>query len=245
MSNNTIIEIQNLAKSFPTEESGKIEILRDINLTINEKEFVIIYGPSGSGKSTLLHQIIGLETPTSGKVFVHNTDITKLNSEQRSILRAKNFGMVYQSWYWAKSCNVWENVALPIYIAGAGDQVAKKKALEALASIDMTKYANKRPMQLSGGEQQKIGLARAIVQNPFIIVADEPTGNLDTHSADQVMQFLQNLNIHSKRTIIMVTHNLSYLPMATKTIALRDGQIVSSGSEGVKEQIRQELKGVI
>jgi len=241
-----IIKIENLKKSYRPEGTDReIPILQGIDLEIKTGEFAIIYGPSGSGKSTLLHHIIGLETPTSGDIWVKGINITQLTPEQRAIFRTKNFGMVYQLWYWIKSLNVWENVAVPLLIKGYTIRQAKQAAFKALIEIGMQKYAYKKPVQLSGGEQQRVGLARALVTDPKIIIADEPTGNLDTHSADAVMQIFQELNVKHKRTVIMVTHNLAYLPLASKTIALKDGQVVSSGTEDVKEQIKQELKGVI
>ncbi|MFA7254148.1 MAG: ABC transporter ATP-binding protein [Patescibacteria group bacterium] len=244
MSHEAIIKIEGLKKNYKLAEDKEIQILKGINLDINSTDFCIIYGPSGSGKSTLLHHMVGLESPTEGKIKIRGTDITKLSSEDRAVFRAKKFGMVYQLWFWVKSISVWENVALPLLIAGVRESDAKIAAMKSLEEIGMADYAYKKPMQLSGGEQQRIGMARALVNDPWIIVADEPTGNLDTHSADQVMQMLQKLNVSRKRTIIMVTHNLAYLPMATKEVAMRDGQIVS-GASAVKQQIREELKEVL
>lgn len=245
MSHETIIKIDKLFKEYPVESEKKgIEVLRGVDVEIRATDFCILYGPSGSGKSTLLHHIVGLELPTSGKITIRGKDITKMTDEERAILRSEKFGMVYQFWYWAKSLTVWENVAMPLYIGGEDEKKAKEKAMAALGEIDMTKYAYKHPAQLSGGEQQRIGLARALVNNPWIIVADEPTGNLDTHNADIVMGLLQKLH-SKKRTVIMVTHNLIYLPLATKTIAMKDGKVVSSGSEEVKKQIKQELKSIL
>lgn len=240
-----IIKISDLKKSYFSEENEESQILRGISTEVKKRDFAILYGPSGSGKSTLLHHIVGLEQPTSGNVIVNGTDITKLNQEERAIFRAKTFGMVYQFWYWAKSLTVWENVAMPLFISGSSEARAKRKAMESLAGIGIEKYAYKRPTQLSGGEQQRVGLARALVNNPPIIVADEPTGNLDTHNADLVMQIFQDLNHIKHRTVIMVTHNLSYLPMANRTIGMRDGLVVSSNTEAIKEQIKKELKGVL
>jgi len=177
-------------------------------------------------------------------VIIRGTNITSMNDEERAIFRAEKFGMVYQFWYWAKSLTVWENVAMPLYIGGIDEKKARDQAMESLREISMDKFANKLPAQLSGGEQQRVGLARALVNNPWIVVADEPTGNLDTHNADLVMEVLQKLRA-KKRTVLMVTHNLTYLPIATKTIALKDGKVISSGSEAIKKQIKEELKSVL
>jgi putative ABC transport system ATP-binding protein len=220
-----LIEVNDLHKTFKT-EAGSVDILKGISFEVQPKEFAILYGPSGSGKSTLLHHIVGLETPSFGSVKIGDVAISKLNQEERSIFRAQHFGMVYQLWYWIKSLNVWENVAIPLLIQGMPEKEAKKKALEALERISMEKYANKRPAQLSGGEQQRVGMARALVNDPVILVADEPTGNLDTHTSDHVMGILQDLNVNHGRTIVMVTHNLIYLPMASKVVHIQDGKIV-------------------
>jgi ABC-type lipoprotein export system ATPase subunit len=245
LSHEAIIKIKNLCKSYELGDDKKVDILKDVNLEIDATDFCVIVGPSGCGKSTLLHHIVGLEIPTSGSIKVRGTNITKLKTEERSIFRAQKFGMVYQTPYWAKALSVWENVALPLLIDGYKEKEAKHIALTSLREIEMDGYADKSPMVLSGGEQQRIGLARALVNNPWIIIADEPTGNLDTHSANLVIETLKNLNKKSKRTIIMVTHNLAYLPLATREVTMKDGQIVSSGDEAVKRQIQNELRGVI
>lgn len=246
MKHDTIIKVEGLEKSYHTEGSQKdVPILRGIDLEIKSTDFCIIYGPSGSGKSTLLHHMVGLEAPTKGNIWVRGTNIAKLNSEERAVFRSQKIGMVYQLWYWVRSLNVWENVAVPLLLEGYTLGEAKKSAMKSLENIGMDKYADKKPQQLSGGEQQRVGLARALINNPWIIVADEPTGNLDTHNSDAVMQVFQDLNLKHKRTVIMVTHNLAYLPMANRTVAIKDGLIVSTNTKGVKEQIKKELAGVL
>ncbi len=242
---NTLIKIENLEKTYKSRDGNiKYPILKGIDLTINKSDLCIIYGPSGSGKSTLLHHIIGLEKPTKGNIFIQGQNIATITDEERSIFRSKNFGIVYQMWYWIKSLTVLENVAMPLYVEGFAKDKAFKRAMACLEEVGMQDYALKSPVQLSGGEQQKALLARALVNNPLIIVADEPTGNLDTHSSDQIMQLLQNLNVNEKRTIIMVTHNLIYLPMASKKVAIKDGLVISSDAQGVANEIRTELQGV-
>ena len=187
--NDAIIRVEGLEKSYPLEDGKRtIPVLNGINCEIKSTDFAIIYGASGSGKSTLLHHIVGLEAPTKGHIWVRGTDISKMNAEERAIFRADKFGMVYQLWYWVKSLNVWENVSLPLLLKGKTFSQSKKAAMKALDTVGMAKYADKKPMQLSGGEQQRVGIARALINNPWIIVADEPTGNLDTHNTDQVMQ---------------------------------------------------------
>lgn len=226
MGDGPIIKVENVEKDYQTEGEEITPVLRGINAEIYSGDYTIIFGASGSGKSTLLHHIVGLEVPTRGKVIVCGSDITKLNPEERAIFRARNIGMIYQFWYWAKSLCVWENVAMPLYIDGVSESEAKQRAIRALEEIGMNKYIDKNPMKLSGGEQQRVCLARALINDPKIIIADEPTGNLDTHNADQVMQILQKLNVEKKRTIVMVTHNMTYLPFANRTIEVRDGKNV-------------------
>jgi putative ABC transport system ATP-binding protein len=240
-----VIKVKGLKKVFKTEEGKETTVLQGIDLDIAPNDFCIIYGPSGSGKSTLLHHFIGLELPTEGQVIINGTDLTKMNEEERAVFRAKNFGMVYQFWYWAKSLNVLDNVALPLLIAGIEEKKARAEAMKRLEEIEMTKFAFKKPTSLSGGEQQKIGLARALVNDPAIIIADEPTGNLDAHSADTIISILQDLNVLKKRAIVMVTHNLVYLPIATKKVAVRDGQIISTEEGEIRSHVRSELKRVL
>ena len=242
MADAPIIKIENVEKEYPAGDEIT-RVLQGISSEIYPGDYTIIYGASGSGKSTLLHHIVGLEVPTRGKIFVCGTDITKLKPEERAIFRARNFGMVYQFWYWAKSLSVWENVAMPLFIDRVEQKEAKAKAYEVLEEIGIQKYANKNPLQLSGGEQQRVCLARALINDPKIIIADEPTGNLDTHNADQVMQMLQELNIQKKRTVVMVTHNMTYLPFANRTIAIQDGKVADSQSKSIQRQINRELEG--
>ena len=239
----SIIKIKNLSKNFHT-EGGDIPVLKNINLDINSQDFCMIYGPSGCGKSTLLHHIVGLETPTSGEVIIRGVNISTLSADDRAAFRSEKIGMVYQMWYWVKSLLVWENVALPLLVAGCDEQIAKKKAFKVLSEFDLENYGYKRPVQLSGGEQQRIGIARALINNPWIIIADEPTGNLDTHASDQVFSLLQDLNVNHKRTVIMVTHNLVYLPMATHEVAMQDGKIVSDGTD-ISKVLKSQFKGVL
>ena len=222
----SIISVKNLKKSYQLEKGKTVEILKGVSFEIEEKDFCIIHGPSGSGKSTILHHIAGLELPTSGEIIIDGTDITKLSSDDRAVFRAEKFGMVYQLWYWVKSLFVWENVALPALIDGDSEKIAYAKAMDKLDEVGMVNYAHKRPMQLSGGEQQRIGLARALINSPKIIIADEPTGNLDTHTSDEMMQLFQYLNEHYGHSIIMVTHNLAYLPLANKVVVVQDGLVV-------------------
>ncbi len=222
-----IVETNNLSKKFKVGEHSR-EVLHDVNVKIYSEDFVIIYGPSGCGKTTLLNIIIGLEKPTAGEVLIKSTDIYKLDEDSRSKFRADKFGIVYQQSYWIKSLNVIDNVALPLVIEGHDRGEALKKAKTVLDELKMSKYANHLPVQLSGGEQQTIGLARSLVSDPSIIIADEPTGNLDYKSGLKIMDLLSELNKYSKRTVILVTHNLDYLEKyGNQKISILDGRIVN------------------
>lgn len=240
-----MIKIQGMGKIYKSGSGETTQVLSNIDLDIKKNDFAIIYGPSGCGKSTLLHHMVGLELPSMGTVVVDDVDITRLTSEDRAVFRAKKIGMVYQFWYWAKALNVLENVAVPLFLIGMNEKEAKEKAYETLKEIGVEKYAMKSPLNLSGGEQQRISIARALVNDPVIIVADEPTGNLDTHNSDLVMQIFQVLNVKSDRTVVMVTHNLAYLPMATKTVAMKDGLVVAGATAEVKKHIKDELRAVL
>lgn len=200
-------------------------VLRGLSATIYEAEFAIIYGPSGSGKSTFLNTLIGLETPTSGIVTVDGVNISIMNEDQRSDLRAKRFGVVSQQPIWVKALTVLENVAMPLLIANIREKAAYEKAAETLKTVGLFDWAKHKPTELSGGQQQRVNFARSLVNDPHILVLDEPTGNLDSTSALQVLKLLQELNRQHKRTILMITHNLEYLPLGDRLIEIRDGLI--------------------
>lgn len=235
----TLINVSGLFKAFYTPSGGPFLVLKDLNFAIAEGEFVIIFGPSGCGKTTLLHTIIGLEDVTKGKILFNDHAISSLDEEKRASWRAANIGIIYQSQYWVRSMNVIQNVCLPLLIAGLDEGEAYRRGIAALREIGMGHAALVKPHTLSGGEQQRVGFARAIVNDPRIIVADEPTGNLDTDNADRVISLLRRYHRHQKKTVIMVTHNLSYLQYATHTIALRDGQLVS-----VTDEVKRETKNL-
>lgn len=238
-----IIEIQNLAKTFDL-PGRKVEVLRDIDLDIKEGEYVLIFGPSGCGKTTLLNLILGLETPTSGKLKVKDRNVGKLATKERSAFRFANFSTIYQNSIWLKSLNVLENVALPLYLGGMSEHEAKEKAKEALKLAHTEEFELSRPNELSSGEQQRVSLARAMVTDAQIIIADEPTGNLDSKAGHELMKTLDHLHNLGK-TIILVTHNLSYLVHADTKIAMKDGRIIGRFTENalphnIKEMLEEE-----
>lgn len=219
-----VIEVNNLTKTFLVGDN-KIRALRDVDLKIYDTDFVIIFGPSGCGKSTLLNIILGIDQPTSGKVTVRNTDVFKLPEDERAYFRLSKIGMVHQMPYWIKSLTVRENVAIPLIIKGIKEKNALERADAIMEELSIGELANQKPTQLSGGQQQKVGLARALITNPWIIMADEPTGNLDSKSADEIMKILYGLSKKHKRTVILVTHNDKYWEYGNRRIEMIDGKI--------------------
>ena len=219
-----IISVNNLYKSFQVGKN-QVEVLKGVDLKILPGEFVILFGPSGCGKSTLLNTIIGLEKPTSGEIIIRGRDLYEMNEDARAKVRQDRFGMVYQQSNWVKSLNVVENVSYPLMIAGYNRRDATKRAERTLELFDLAEYAKYVTTELSGGQQQKVSICRAIINNPWVIVADEPTGNLDTVSADDVMNIFKSINEQAKRTILMVSHNPDYEKYATKVIYMKDGLI--------------------
>ena len=234
---NPVIHVKDLKKGYKV--GGKmVPVLRGINFTIYGGEFVVIFGPSGCGKSTLLNTVLGLEPPSSGTVYIHGRNIFRLNSRDQASLRNKTFGMLYQQSHWIASLDVLENVAFPMMIGGRDLQKAFKQAEHYLGLVGMQKFRHYHPAELSGGQQQRVGLARSLITNPEILVADEPTGNLDTKSGWDVIRLLQDfIAEHQKddrpKIIIMVTHNVNYVGVATQRLAMEDGSVVATGDDVV------------
>jgi len=229
-SDKTIIKVNNLSKSFLV-GNQQVKVLKNVSFEVKDNDFLIIFGPSGCGKSTLLHTILGLEEPSGGSVTFLNQDVYEpmlgqVNTEdQRSEFRKLNIGMVYQQANWIRSLKVWENVAFPLTLCGVDYESRKAAAKAMLTEVEMADWADYLPTQLSSGQQQKVALARAIISNPRLIIADEPTGNLDFESGKELMGILSDLNTTNKKTIIMVTHDLEYLKYAKTIIKMFDGQI--------------------
>jgi len=229
------MEIKNLKKSFLVGKE-EIPVLKGVNFDIGFGEFVVIIGPSGCGKSTLLNTILGLEEPTEGQVLLQGKDVYSMGEDGRANFRRQNFGVVYQQPNWIKSLNVIENVAFPLNVAGSSHHTAMKKARNILYLFKLEKFEKYYPTELSGGQQQKLAMCRALVSNPWIVLADEPTGNLDSVTAEDLMYDLKVLNIESKRTMIMVTHNPDYERYATKLIYMEDGLI-----KNIKQKSKPEI----
>lgn len=227
----SIIETENLQKTFYVGKN-QIRALRGVNFKVKPADFIVVFGPSGCGKTTLLNIISGIDKPTSGKVLVGGMDIFALDEEKRGLLRAKKMGIIHQMPYWVKSLNVLENVALPLIIKGENRKWALAHALTILKELGINHLARQKPTQLSGGEQQKVGFARSSATNPWIILADEPTGNLDSKAAIEIMKLFKLLNSKHRRTIVLVTHNEKYWQFGNRRIEMEDGLIIKDTNHG-------------
>jgi len=239
---NPVIKVQNVNKSFRV-GSQDVQILKDISFEIKQGDFSIIFGPSGCGKSTLLYALLGLECPTTGLVTLLDTNLYALASEDdRSEFRKNHIGMVYQQPNWIKSLTVLENIAFPLLLKGEETLQARTKAQELLKTIQMESWGDYLPSELSSGQQQRIALIRSLVTNPELIIADEPTGNLDFESGQALMQLLQKLNTDEKKTIVMVTHDLEYLKYAKTAIKMFNGEVVGIYTEENKSELMSHVR---
>ena len=218
-----ILKIENLKKVYGSGET-EVKALDDISFQVEEGEFIAIIGPSGSGKSTLLHSIAGLEKPTSGKVYFYDKDIYKMNKRELTILRRQKIGIIYQFYNLIPTLNVEENITLPIELDRK--KIDTKKLDEIIKFLGLEKRKKHLPNELSGGQQQKVAIGRALMINPTIILADEPTGNLDSKSSEEIMKVLKKANKDYKQTIIMITHNLEIAKLADRIIKIEDGRII-------------------
>jgi putative ABC transport system ATP-binding protein len=226
----SIISVKNVSKSFHTGVQN-IPVLNNISFEAAHNDFLIIYGPSGCGKSTLLHTLLGLEPPTSGSITILDKNLYHNSSEDdRSDFRKHNIGMVYQQSNWIKSLTVLENVAFPLLLLGIQKPQALQKAMQMLKMVNLQDWANYIPTELSSGQQQRVGLSRALITDPKLIIADEPTGNLDFEASQNLMNLLSKLNKNDKKTIIMVTHDLEYLKFAKTIVRMLNGEIVEKSN---------------
>lgn len=242
----SVISAENLTKVYGAADQP-IYALNNINLQVDEGEFVAIMGPSGSGKSTLLYLLGGLDKPTSGRAMLGNTDMSALNDDALSQLRRKSLGFVFQFFNLIPVLTARENVAMPLILDGVPRADALKRADEALKPVGMASRADHRPVELSGGEQQRTALARALVTKPEVVLADEPTGNLDSRSSDEVVQMLRRTVDQMKQTMILVTHDPRVAAFADRIVFLKDGKIVDDNrlaGQGKADQIREQLNRV-
>lgn len=218
-----IVRVENLSKIYGTGESA-VKALDNVSLTVEKGEFLAIVGASGSGKSTLLHLLGGVDKPTSGKVYINDTDIFELNNDKMAIFRRRQVGIVYQFYNLIPILNVEENISLPMELDGRNvDKGEMEKMLEMLG---LSERRRNLPNELSGGQQQRTSIGRALISRPSVLLADEPTGNLDTKSGNEVMEILKRFNREYNQTIIMITHNMELAKATDRIIRIEDGKIV-------------------
>ena len=218
-----ILRVENLTKIYGKGEN-EVRALDDVSFSVNKGEFIAVIGPSGSGKSTLLHILGGVDRPTSGRVLMDGKDVYAQNEEQLAIFRRRQVGLIYQFYNLIPVLNVTENITLPVLMDG--QKVNRDRLKELITTLGLNGRENHLPNQLSGGQQQRVAIARAVVAGPKLILADEPTGNLDSKNGKEVMDLLSELNKEGT-TIVMVTHSQRDAAVAQRTIDLFDGQIVS------------------
>ena len=220
-----IIEVKNLYKIYTIGEN-KVRALNGVDFCIKRGEFVAVVGQSGSGKSTLLNMLAGLEKPTKGQVIIAGEHIEDKNEAGLVMFRQKHVGFIFQSYNLLQNMDAVENVAMPLVFRGEDKEIREMKARRMLKQVGLAKYLDHRPGQMSGGQQQRVGIARALVVNPEIIFADEPTGNLDSNTSLEVMHLMQNISRKKNQTIVMVTHDDYLAGFADKIIRILDGKVI-------------------
>jgi len=217
-----ILKIEHLSKTYGTGESA-VKALDDVSFTVNKGEFIAIIGPSGSGKSTILHMLGGVDRPTSGKVFVDNTDIYNLNETQLAIFRRRQIGLIYQFYNLIPVLTVEENIKLPLLLDE--HKVDKKQFADIVKTLNLGNRLKHLPNQLSGGQQQRVSIGRALISNPTIMLADEPTGNLDSKNGNEIIDLLKMFNKTFNQTLIIITHDERIALQADRIITIEDGRI--------------------
>lgn len=218
-----ILKVENLTKIYGN-GSTKVTALDNVSFSVNKGEFVAIVGASGSGKSTLLHLIGGVDRPTSGKVFIDGKDIYKFNNDELAIFRRRQVGLIYQFYNLIPILNVEENITLPLKLDNR--EVNKQRLDELIKLLGLEKRRNHLPSELSGGQQQRTSIGRSMITNPSIILADEPTGNLDSKASNEIVELLKKSNKDYNQTIVMITHNMEIAKIADRIIKIEDGKIV-------------------
>ena len=222
--NETIVALQSVCKLF--DGAGRVQALDSIDLTVLRGQRVAITGPSGSGKSTLLNIICGLDIPTSGRVLINNTDLAAMNDDDRTRLRREQIGMIFQTFNLMPTLNGVENVALPLRLNGMAVHEAEARAVTMLDRVGLAGRRSHRPDELSGGERQRVAIARSLIFDPPLLLADEPTGNLDSKTGDEILRLLEEIHHEFGTSMILVTHNESAAAICERRVGLLDGRIV-------------------
>ncbi len=222
------IEVRDLVKTYVLSETHKVEALRGLSLSVAEGEFVSVLGPSGSGKSTLMHILGCLDQPTSGRYQLMGRDVSRLDDDERARIRNEEIGFVFQSFHLLARASALENVELPMLYGAKrpGREERRKQAEEALEAVGLSDRATHAPSQLSGGQQQRVAIARALANRPRVLLADEPTGNLDTRTGQEILDTFSRLNRQRGLTVVMITHDRQVARYASRSVEIRDGRIV-------------------
>lgn len=226
MANDTVIEVKGLTKEYSMGAAGVFKALRGVDLTVKKGEFIAIMGASGSGKSTLLHLLGCLDTPTSGSYLLEGVPAHTLTPDELAELRNKKIGFIFQSFFLLPRASALENVELPLIYSKVAPSERKRRAMEVISFLKLEAHARHMPNQLSGGQRQQIAVARALVNNPSLIMADEPTGNLDSVTSQRIMELLKQLN-DMGNTLILVTHEQDIAAYAKRLVRIKDGMIIS------------------
>jgi len=226
-----VLQTTDLRKQYQMGEVA-VDALRGVDFVVHQGEFVAIMGPSGSGKSTLMNMIGCLDQPTSGQVYVNGRDVSRLNRNQRADVRRGSIGFIFQFFALIPTLTAYENVEMPLLLVGQSASERRKRVTDLLEAVGLTDRAHHRPDQLSGGEQQRVAIARALASRPAIILADEPTANLDTPNGRQVMEIMTRLNQETGVTFVFATHDPRVIKYARRVVTLRDGLVVANGAAG-------------
>jgi len=221
-----LIELDGIEKDYVS-AGGIVRALRDVHVKIEEGEFVAVVGTSGSGKSTMMNVLGCLDRPTRGRYLLDGIEVGQRSNDARAIVRNRLIGFIFQGFNLLPRTSALENVELPLQYRGVGGSARRRRALEALASVNLIDRVHHTPQQLSGGQQQRVAIARALVTDPALVLADEPTGNLDTRTSDEVLALLQKLNREDGITLVLVTHEHDVAACASRVITMRDGAVVS------------------
>lgn len=245
-----LLEIKDLNVTYFRGRPNEVRALEDISLEIYEGEFIIFFGPSGCGKSTLLYSVSGLETNIVGNIIIDGKDISKMDNREAENFHQKKIGMIFQAYYLINSLSILKNVILPQMAVNADRKKREERALDLLEHFGVKEQAYKLPSELSGGQKQRTAICRALVNEPDVLLADEPVGNLDSQSSDEVMKLLKELNEKQGKTVILVTHNPAHLNMAHRVFYLKDGRLIKTRvnepvNEEVKKQKEEERKASV
>jgi len=225
MAKRAVFKLEKITKQYRMGEDVVTNALCGIDIEIENGEYVAIIGPSGSGKSTLMHIMGCLDSPTKGRVFIEGIDVSKMKDNELAVVRREKLGFVFQAYNLVNTLTAVENVALPMRFAGVGRGEAIRRAKELLKKVGLTDRMGHKPNQLSGGQQQRVAIARSLINDPDIILADEPTGNLDTKSGQEIVELLESLNRKMGKTIVVVTHHLGLAQRADRRIYIKDGKV--------------------